>query len=312
MRLEIRQLELLVAVERAGSISGAARLLGVEQPHVSRQLRRIEELLGHAVFDRTAGGTVLTAEGAAVLQQARAALRSVDELATTPPRTGPFHILTRGMTFYGVLDVLRSRFPGVDVTIAHSEPGPGRAALLDGTADLFLAVRIPHEEWPDPAELVETEILVDPTVVLMSADHPLAGKDELELAELADADWITGTAPVIERMAREECRLLGGFEPRVPHRTSDTNVMDTLLAGGLGVMFGAASMPHRRGFVGRRYRGATPAHWVMLHRPGVLPAEVLAEVVVAARADHAATTTRAQEAERAGGGGGVSAPAAPG
>jgi molybdenum-dependent DNA-binding transcriptional regulator ModE len=83
MRLEVRHLEVLLAIEEAGSISGAARRLGIDQPHVTRQLRRIEQRLGTEVFVRTTKGVKATATGLRVLGLARRALSAIDDLTST-------------------------------------------------------------------------------------------------------------------------------------------------------------------------------------------------------------------------------------
>ncbi len=51
-RLDAAQLGLLVAIDDTGSLSRAGLRLGIDQPRVSRGLRRIEEHLGVAVFER--------------------------------------------------------------------------------------------------------------------------------------------------------------------------------------------------------------------------------------------------------------------
>lgn len=296
MRLEVRHLELLLAVERAGSISGAARLLGTDQPHVTRQLRRIEDQLGHAAFERTGTGTRPTVEGAEVLEQARTAMRALTEFADTAHvGVDSLRVLYYSLDMTPIITYLRSQRPGVVLTSAAAGPDEGRAELLDGTADLFLVRRIPHMPWPDQAPLVEIELVTEPTVVFLPVDHPLAGKEEIDLHDLADGDWITGNDAHTIRMAREECRLLGGFEPRVSHRSTDHAITRSLLEKGLGIVFGAQSAPRRPGFVAKRYRGATPAHWVLLHRRGVLPSSLLAGIHDAIRDDHRARLRQADE-----------------
>lgn len=81
------------SVARNGSIAGACKQLGVTQPTVSAQLRRLEETLGHRLFDRTGHKLLLTTTGATVLEYAEdlfsvgreliAALRAVPGAATT-------------------------------------------------------------------------------------------------------------------------------------------------------------------------------------------------------------------------------------
>ena len=59
-----------LAIARAGSLNGAARLTGQSQPTMGRRLRALEQALGHALFQRGSEGFVLTDEGAALLAHA--------------------------------------------------------------------------------------------------------------------------------------------------------------------------------------------------------------------------------------------------
>jgi LysR family nitrogen assimilation transcriptional regulator len=61
--VDLRQLTALVTVAEAGSVTGAARLLHMVQPAVTRQIRALEEELGVPLFDRTRHGMIPTAEG---------------------------------------------------------------------------------------------------------------------------------------------------------------------------------------------------------------------------------------------------------
>lgn len=294
MRVEVRHLELLLAVERAGSISGAARLLGTDQPHVTRQLRRIEDRLGYVVFERSGTGTHATVAGSDVLEQARTAMRAYTELARTAQGISveSLRVLYCRLDMTPIITYARAHLPGVLVTSSSAGPGAGRAELLSGTADVFLALRIPHMPWPEQTPLGETELVTDPTMVYLPVGHPLAVQEEIDLHGLADDDWITGDDADTIRMVREECRLLGGFEPRVSYRTTDHAITRSLLEQGLGVALGAESSPRRPGFVARRYRGATPAHWILLHRPGVLPGTMISGIAEAIRDDHRARLRR--------------------
>ena len=68
--MEWSDLRIFLAIARAGTLGGAARKLGLTQPTMGRRLRALEEAVGHALFQRTADGFVLTDEGDAVLGHA--------------------------------------------------------------------------------------------------------------------------------------------------------------------------------------------------------------------------------------------------
>lgn len=68
--MEWSDLRIFLAIARAGSLSGAARQAGQTQPTMGRRLRALETALGHALFQRTRDGFVLTDEGHAILPHA--------------------------------------------------------------------------------------------------------------------------------------------------------------------------------------------------------------------------------------------------
>lgn len=75
-----------VTVVDQRSYTRAARLLSLSQPAVSSQIKRLQELLGTELFDKSAPGVSLTAQGQRLLEQVRVLLKMHDEIvATTRP-----------------------------------------------------------------------------------------------------------------------------------------------------------------------------------------------------------------------------------
>ena len=76
--MEIRVLRYFLAVAREGNIAGAAAFLHLTQPTLSRQIRDLEEELGHALLVRKSHGVALTAEGMLFRRRAEEILSMVD------------------------------------------------------------------------------------------------------------------------------------------------------------------------------------------------------------------------------------------
>lgn len=70
-KMEWSDLKVFLAIARAGTLGGAARMIGQTQPTMGRRLRALEQAVGHALFQRTSDGLVLTDEGTAVLRHAQ-------------------------------------------------------------------------------------------------------------------------------------------------------------------------------------------------------------------------------------------------
>ncbi len=70
LQLDWNDVKVFLAIARAGTLGGAARLIGQTQPTMGRRLRVLEEAVGHVLFHRTTEGFVLTDAGHAVLTHA--------------------------------------------------------------------------------------------------------------------------------------------------------------------------------------------------------------------------------------------------
>lgn len=285
---------MLLAVAECGSISGAARKLGVDQPHISRQLRRIEERLATTVFVRSARGVTLTPSGLRVLTLARRALGVLDELSRPVPgeRGGAgldvLRVLYHGLPAIAILDGLSSAYPGLQAHLRSTPPAAAFAELRGGQAEVFLGVWLPHVYWPATETIVTVNVLADPTYVHLASDHPLAAQPELRLADLADESWIAGIDEDSSTMVTQECRLVGGFEPRIAHRVGDEPTATALLSQGHGVMLGSSVGAGRTGVVRRPYRGSSPARWMQAYLPGRVDRELMATVAETLRDEHRA------------------------
>ncbi|MFM2486846.1 LysR family transcriptional regulator [Celerinatantimonas yamalensis] len=86
--MRLRQIEIFQAIYQAGSISGAARLLNVSQPNVSRILSHTEQQLGFSLFERHAQGMQVTQEGEMLIPQIEAVYEKLKEITALTKRLG--------------------------------------------------------------------------------------------------------------------------------------------------------------------------------------------------------------------------------
>ena len=197
MELELRHLRLLVVVADAGSVSAAACSLGVSQPSLSAQVNRIEASLGGQVFERSRAGVTLTPLGELVTGRSRSLLRDLEELVDEVHKHAVDRQLLRvGATtsrFFSVFltklaesGLARELVPRVDVSSSVMTDH-----LLNGECDLGVIGAAIGYAKPCPDRLREI-VIVDrePLLVAMSAAHPSATKDEVDLADFGADDWI--------------------------------------------------------------------------------------------------------------------------
>lgn len=148
-----QQLRYLVAVAENGSLSQAARYLGIAQPALSQQIQAIEGELSVQLFDRTVRGTIPTAAGTVMIEHAYSLLERMDQATRDVQRlshdvTGDVSIV---LTSFGIADrimpdLVRSlhlRYPKVRITARLVASREANAALANGDYDLGI---IPADE----------------------------------------------------------------------------------------------------------------------------------------------------------------------
>jgi DNA-binding transcriptional LysR family regulator len=88
----------VLVVQEVGSLSKAAEVLGLSQPAISSQLKRLEALVGGAIFTKTPNGSLATELGLMVLQQCRKMLHGNDQLLAMGGVVGTDRFLRLGLS----------------------------------------------------------------------------------------------------------------------------------------------------------------------------------------------------------------------
>lgn len=210
-------LAILVATAETGSVSAAARRLGVAQPNASRSLARLERRLGLTLLRRDTRGSALTADGAVVVDWARDVLDAQQRLvagaaALRRPSAPPVHIAASQTIAEELLPrwlaQLRAELPGAEValTVANST----QVGRLIGTAGTLGFVESPELPATIAVAVTARTVATDRLVVVVSPDHPWARRTRpVSVSELA------GT-PLVVREAGSGTRV--SFERAVAGR----------------------------------------------------------------------------------------------
>ncbi|WP_189105815.1 LysR family transcriptional regulator [Streptomyces camponoticapitis] len=303
MELELRHLKTIRAIADAGSLTKAASVLGLAQPALSAQLKRIESALGGRLFERGRQGVRTTPLGELVLARARIVLPAVTELqqdavrfARTPEETRRFRLGgTHGPLLGGLVDRLVTAHPGIPVTTYTSwSEREIAASVAEGRIDYALIGSCGASRPPAGERLEWREIASDPVFVMLAAAHPLAGRQEIGLAELADEAWadVPGDGCFADCFTAACARA--GFTPTSVYET-DTASCVHLVQVGRAVGLCRATFPNTAGLVTRPLAG-TPLSW--RHLLGWHPASRAADSVPAvfeqARAAHAEAAARSE------------------
>jgi LysR family transcriptional regulator for metE and metH len=248
--LEVRDLQLVLALAAAGSTARAADPLHLSQPAVSRALLALEDKLGTALFERTPRGLALTAAGERLAGGAREWLLGLQDLeqrtriAQPPSR---LRVVCECYTAYhwlpSVLAALTTTAPGLEVSIEVAHTSTPTAALAAGDVDVALltTARLPR------GALVERALFSDEVVFVVAARHALAAKKTVTRADLrAHPLLISSNTPAAE--ARWFARAVFGREkPRVTFRGFPLTeaILDVTRAGmGIAVLSEWIAGPH--------------------------------------------------------------------
>lgn len=187
--IDPRLLRAFVAVAGEMHFTRAAARLFVAQQALSRDIRRLERDLGTELFVRTTRQVSLTRDGERLLPHARRVLDAHRELAAAfdDPAAGPLlvDLNTDGMTAARVLARARELAPECEL-MARFESGLTWAAgeVLAGRLDVSFG----RAAGLDPAVLARLSVQsvrYEPMALLLSCDHPLAGREVIALSDLA-------------------------------------------------------------------------------------------------------------------------------
>ncbi|MDH2427899.1 LysR family transcriptional regulator [Sphaerisporangium sp. TRM90804] len=198
MDLELRHLKIVRAVAEAGSVTKAATQLGLAQPSLTAQLKRIERTLGGALFERDRNGARPTPLGELVLTRARVLLPAVRELqeeavrfANTYEGIPGFRIgATHGPILGGLVDRLTAAHPNTPVSTRTSWSSRELTTMVSAGRLDFALIGTCGESPPPSAEAMTwTVVGTDPVFALLPEGHHLAGEKELELSALAQEGW---------------------------------------------------------------------------------------------------------------------------
>ncbi|MFC8450872.1 LysR family transcriptional regulator [Kitasatospora sp. NPDC057223] len=191
--LHPRLLRGFVATAETLHFGRAAERLHIAQQALSRDIRSLEQALGGALFTRTTRSVELTAAGARLLPRARRLLVLHDEILSTVACEGHRPLLLDlnsdvtgdDLTADRLLAHAREAWPDGELLARfHGGLGAAAAELVAHRLDVSLG-RFAGLPARLRAELVHVPVRLEPMAVMMSTGHPLAGRTELPLAELA-------------------------------------------------------------------------------------------------------------------------------
>ena len=278
--LDVRKLRALREVALRQSFSEAAERLGYTQSAISQQISQLERQIGTQLLDRRGRSVRLTPAGRTLVDCADAVLRRlVDAEAELEAITGIRHGSLRVATCAAssvtwiptVVRRFRARYPAVRLCLTPTDGRTGAGLVRDGEADIAV-VGLPAGATFD-AGLARVPLFTDPLRILLPAEHRLAGRASVALADLAEDPWIVAPRDSPLGDAFADLCLREGIKPRIAIRADDCLAVHGLVAAGLGVAFLpgiATAIPLRDDVVAQRLHAPEPVRQVAaVVRPGI-------------------------------------------
>ena len=239
MALTHRHIEVFRALMTAGSVTKAAQLLFTSQPTISRELARVEQVVGFALFDREKGRLRPTLPALMLFDEIKRSYEGLERIASTAAslrtfKDGQLSIITLPAFAHAMLPGTCARFhrhhPGISVSISAQESPFLEEWLSAQRYDLGLT-----EHGQAPAGTTLVPLLEVDEVCVLPDGHRLLKQSVVGLADLHDENFISLSATDPYRSQLDEDFLRLGVARRMVAEAPTAVSVCSLVRHGLGV-----------------------------------------------------------------------------
>ncbi|MEU8978087.1 LysR family transcriptional regulator [Streptomyces sp. NPDC048309] len=285
--MDLRQMEVAVAVAEEGGFTAAAQRLHVVQSAVSSTVRALERELGTPLFDRTTHRVSLTPAGEAFVPAARAALRAAEQARAAVDMTqGQLRGRITVGTMQGVwadlhrpLAALRAEHPGLVVRLRQAAVTDIRQALREGTVDLAVVALDRQQQRGLVTRLLSREemVLVSAPGRALPGNGPQGTITFADAARLPLVDFTPGWAI---RLSVDRAFRAAAVERETTFEVNDIVAASELVRNDLGVCVMPASIADRfPDLTTHRFDRHAPSWKVMVVRPRGVPSPSVAALL---------------------------------
>jgi DNA-binding transcriptional LysR family regulator len=244
--IELRHLRYFAAVAEELHFGRAAKRLHLAQPPLSQQIRKLEDIVGHALFTRTSRAVKLTSAGEVFLERAQRTLRNVQDDLDEARSVGRGEVgfLKVGFIGSGMLTSLpamlgryRRQYPKVRLQLHESHT----AGVIRGLTTSALDVGFLRDGGQ--AEGLHVEVLFsEPFVAVLPVSHRRARQKSVSAKELRDDPFVFFSPAAGSRAYEKSMSLFDehGFRPQVVQEAPQWLTVLRLVGAGLGVTIAPA------------------------------------------------------------------------
>lgn len=246
---DLHQLRVFAAVVRVGTFSGAARELGLSQPAVTQQVRKLETSMGGRLFLRSGRTLSLSPLGELVwrwtdriLGEVTLAEREIGNAAsgdTRVVRVATFGTASSTLASSAIVELHRHN-PELWVDLTVERPDRARASLRRGDVDLAITCRYGAARPPSgdalASDRIEVEHLLDErTFVALAETSEHARRESLTMSDLVDETWLLAVS--VPDLHAEITALFHKLDrtPKILRAPDDNVAFQAFVAQGLGI-----------------------------------------------------------------------------
>jgi DNA-binding transcriptional LysR family regulator len=241
--IDLRRLRVLRAVDHYGTVTAAAEALHFTPSAASQQIRQLARELDVTLLEPNGRRVRLTPAARSLLEhadaiqarweQAEIELRAAGEEPSGLLRMSGFPVAVATL-LAPLAATLRDRHPRLSVHIQETEQRDSFDLLFEGEVDLAIIEVTSLNPPMDDARFDQRPLLDDAFDLVVSAEHPFARREHIDLAEASAEDWIISVASTCREHTYTACSA-AGFTPRVAHHALEWNAVANLIAHRLGV-----------------------------------------------------------------------------
>lgn len=235
----LRQLQVFEAIYRLGSFTRAAEELFLTQPTVSMQIRKLSDALGIALFEHVGRSVKPTEAGSELYDACKSVFATLVNLEM---KISDLKGLKRGRLNMCVITTAKYLAPemlgefsrdyeGIDLSLKITNRDTVIERMHANEDDLYIMGQVPE----DGVDVVSYPFGPNPLVVLAPRDHPLVGKKNIKLEELAEEPFIIREPGSGIRDATFKKFASKGLKPNVRMELGNTEAIKHAIFGGLGI-----------------------------------------------------------------------------
>lgn len=242
--MDIRQLRYFLTVANEGQVTSAAKILNMEQPPLSRQLKLLEQELGVTLFDRSGNRLKLTPTGELLRVRAAALLQQFNETVAEVKEQdeGIQGVLSIGAVVSCIsllpqrINIFKEQYPRVTYKVQEGDHFL-LGEQLEQRAIELIVTRLPFEATSDSQRYSVLELPSDPFVAILPSQwSPPQSQQTLTMRELAQYPFLTlktdQTTGMHEKVVNEFRQ--NGLEPQILCECSSVAIILAFVAAGIG------------------------------------------------------------------------------